>query len=145
MSKIGGALGLPEGALDYYVACYLNLAPDSVEDISLRMHRDGFDSWKLHLFNMVDRFRHDQSLKWFRHPPIADLDPKLQALVTSTVEALCDERSLTAPSWCRSIPGLPHPWFVSGIENLKAMALVESPAFFRARNIFVLGNFLDRA
>jgi hypothetical protein len=34
---------------------------------------------------------------------------------------------------------------VSGVENLKAMALVESPAWFRRRNVFVLGNFLNRA
>jgi hypothetical protein len=34
---------------------------------------------------------------------------------------------------------------VAGRESLKAMALVESPVWFRRRNIFVLGNFLDRA
>jgi hypothetical protein len=40
---------------------------------------------------------------------------------------------------------LPDPWFVAGIENLKASALVESPVQFRRNNIFVLGNFLSRA
>jgi hypothetical protein len=30
------------------------------------------------------------------------------------------------------------------VESLKATALVESPAPFRKRNIFVLGNFLSR-
>ncbi|NCO37375.1 MAG: hypothetical protein COZ06_23865 [Armatimonadetes bacterium CG_4_10_14_3_um_filter_66_18] len=43
------------------------------------------------------------------------------------------------------LPPLPEPWFVSGIENLKATALVESPTHFRKRRIFVLGNFLERA
>lgn len=40
---------------------------------------------------------------------------------------------------------LPEPWFVAGVENLKATALVESPLPFRRNNIFVLGNFLSRA
>jgi hypothetical protein len=42
------------------------------------------------------------------------------------------------------VPGLEEPWFVTGIENLKAMAIVESPVFFRRRLIFVLENFLSR-
>jgi hypothetical protein len=40
---------------------------------------------------------------------------------------------------------LPAPWFVAGVENLKASALVESPVQFRRNNVFVLGNFLARA
>jgi hypothetical protein len=40
---------------------------------------------------------------------------------------------------------LPRPWFVAGVENLKATALVESPLPFRRNNVFVLGNFLSRA
>ena len=40
--------------------------------------------------------------------------------------------------------GLDKPWFVSGFENLKSTALIESPLNFRKRNIFVLGNFLTR-
>jgi hypothetical protein len=40
---------------------------------------------------------------------------------------------------------LSEPWFVSGMENLKASALLESPLPFRRNNVFVLGNFLSRA
>jgi hypothetical protein len=43
------------------------------------------------------------------------------------------------------VEALDSPWFVAGIENLKASALVESPVRFRKRNIFVLANFLERA
>jgi hypothetical protein len=42
------------------------------------------------------------------------------------------------------IPAYKDPWFVSGMENLKAITLVESPLHFRRRKIFVLGNFLSR-
>lgn len=43
------------------------------------------------------------------------------------------------------VPGLKDPWFVTGIENLKAIAIVESPVFFRRRKIFTLQNFPGRA
>ena len=46
---------------------------------------------------------------------------------------------------CAGVGALATPWFVAGVENLKALALVESPTHFRKRNIFVLGNFLSRA
>jgi len=51
-----------------------------------------------------------------------------------------------APPWWANRPlVLAEPWFVSGMENLKATALVESPVQFRRNNVFVLGNFLSRA
>ena len=46
--------------------------------------------------------------------------------------------------WPMCLPAKP-PWFVSGMENLKAIALAESPLRFRIRKIFVLSNFLSRA
>ncbi len=63
----------------------------------------------------------------------------------STVETVCAEVSLPSPGWCCGVEALDSPWFVAGIENLKASALIESPVRFRKRNIFVLANFLDRA
>jgi hypothetical protein len=48
------------------------------------------------------------------------------------------------PQWTWDIPSCKEPWFVSGVENLKAIALAESPVFFRRRKIFVLENFLQR-
>jgi transcriptional regulator with XRE-family HTH domain len=145
LRRVARALDLPDGGLDCMLARYLALTPDSAEDIAFRMHGDGFDSWKVHLFNFVDRFRRDRDSRLVDGAPLADLDARLRALLTSTVEALCDETGRTPPAWCRGVPALAKPWFVAGIENLKAAALVESPARFRARNIFVLGNFLDRA
>lgn len=145
MRRVGQALGLPEGGLDYFCRRFFSLAPNSIEDISIRILEDGPDSWRIHLFDCVDRLRHARDPELIEAPPINDLDGRIRALMASTVEALCSELGLTAPPWCRSVAALDHPWFVSGIENLKAMALVESPAPFRARNIFVLGNFLERA
>lgn len=145
LHSISHALNLPADGLDYFIAHYLRITPDSIEDISLRIHHDGFNSWKIHLFNFVDRFRHSQDMNLITRPPISELDIQLQALLASTVETLCHERLCRTQTWCRAIPPLDKPWFVSGMENLKAMALIESPTFYRVRNIFVLNNFLSRA
>lgn len=65
-------------------------------------------------------------------------------LVASTVDYLCRELKMAPPTWVQQVPPCKDPWFVSGMENLKAIALVESPLPFRLRKIFVLENFLSR-
>jgi hypothetical protein len=70
---------------------------------------------------------------------------KLGSLTENAVDTLAAEHGWDPPDWSRGVAPLPRPWFVSGIENLKASALVESPVCFRRRNLFVLSNFLSRA
>ncbi len=118
--------------------------PLSVAVIGRRMGREP-ESWKLWLGEFVDEFRRQANLQLVAEPPPPELPAQLRSLLASVVEALCAERGLPAPGWCQHVPPLPVPWFVAGMESLKAMALVESPAQFRQRNIFVLGNFLSRA
>lgn len=144
MARVAEALNLPGGGVNWTVERFLRIVPDSVEDVTLRMILDGFDSWKTHLFDFADAFRAAPSDELL-DPPAPGLDARLLALCAGAVESLCAEKGLQAPAWCGGVPPLQHPWFVAGIENLKAMALVESPAWFRSRNIFVLGNFLQRA
>jgi len=144
VARVAEALNLPGEGVNLTVGRFLQLAPDSIAAATIRMVRDGFDSWKTHLFDFVDAFRAAPS-DALLDPPVGGLDTRLQSLCASTVEALCEEKGLPPPAWCAGIPPLQHPWFVAGIENLKPMALVESPAWFRARNVFVLGNFLNRA
>jgi hypothetical protein len=100
-------------------------------------------NWAIYLMNFVDDFR------YYKNPaaiaePVPYTDPQMDPLLASTAEKLCDEVRLECPTWLASIPACPTPWFVSGIENLKAIALVESPLRFRIRKIFVLENFLSR-
>jgi hypothetical protein len=144
VSRVAEALNLPGRGVDLVVDRFLRMRPDSIHEISIRMMLDGFDSWKTHVFNFVDAFRAGGAGDLL-DPPVGDLDVRLQALCAATVEALCAERGVRPPAWCAGVPPLDLPWFVTGIENLKAAALVESPVWFRARNIFVLGNFLRRA
>jgi hypothetical protein len=100
-------------------------------------------TWRIHLMNFVDEFRvrGDRAM-------LADMFPlsneRFDALLASTAEYLCDEQQIEPPAWLASIPACHQPWFVAGVENLKAIALAESPLRFRIRKIFVLENFLSR-
>jgi len=143
--KVAGALDLPADGIDLVLRHFLEQDRDSIMMVSVRINADGIASWPLHLFNFVDAFRASRRASLVRAPPVEMSDAKVRALLASTVETLCAEFKVTTPNWCGGIDGLKEPWFVAEIESLKPMALVESPVQFRKRNIFVLGNFLDRA
>jgi len=145
LGKVADALGLPAAGVRRALRRYLAEEPGSAFCASVRILEDGFDSWKIHLFDFVDRFRSGPALALVRTPPAAELDPSLVALLASIVDALCAEQGWDVPDWSAAVGPLPRPWFVSGIENLKASALQESPVRFRRRNLFVLSNFLSRA
>lgn len=118
---------------------------NSTVAISFKIAQDGEDSWKIHLMNMVDEFRASLDMRLILLPPDPVVSPQVRALIASTVIYLCEEAFVSPPSWARQTPALENPWFVSGIESLKASALLESPVSFRSKNIFVLENFLQRA
>lgn len=100
-------------------------------------------NWVIHLMDFVDDFRYDKNPAALAQPFELSTE-KLDALLASTAQHLCDEMSLECPRWILEVPACKEPWFVSDMENLKAIALVESPLQFRIRKIFVLENFLDR-
>jgi len=112
--------------------------------LSLAVQRDGFDSWKIHFMDLVDEFRRSSDLRLLILPPIGELDERLRAMLASIVCALCNESELEPPEWAQREYFLPRPWFVAGVESLKASALVEAAPEFRRNNIFVQENFLQR-
>jgi transcriptional regulator with XRE-family HTH domain len=144
LDKIAVALGYPAQGLRRHVERYFQNPPDSIAVISERILREGKDSWKLWLFNFVDAFRTSKDRVLIAEPPVSELRIETQALLASTAEALCAELKIFPPPWCKAVPSLAEPWFPAGLENLKASALFESPVWYRKRNIFVLGNFLER-
>lgn len=99
--------------------------------------------WSLYVMEFVDDFRRTGDLQML-DTPFSISDEHFDALLASTAEALCDEKQLKSPEWLAKIPACRHPWFVAGVESLKAIALAESPLRFRIRKIFVLENFLAR-
>lgn len=100
-------------------------------------------NWVVHLMDFVDDFR------YYKDPravsaPFDVTDNRMDALLASTAQYLCDELGIEIPAWIHGVPAARDPWFVSGMESLKAIALVESPVQFRIRKIFVMENFLSR-
>lgn len=109
------------------------------------IQKDGFDSWKIHLMNMVDEFRSSLDMRILLLPPPQEIDVRLKSLIASVASYLCEEAMVAPPTWTQKSYYLSEPWFISEIEGLKAFALLESPLQFRKNNIFVLNNFLQRA
>lgn len=99
--------------------------------------------WCIHLMDFVDDFRYYKNLRAIAEP-FTRSEPKIDALLASTAEVLCDELGFEPPPWLEGVPPCDEPYFVSGFENLKAISIVESPLRFRMRKIFVLENFLSR-
>lgn len=99
--------------------------------------------WKLYFYDFVDEFRRSRNVEMISEPFVLN-DDKIDALLASTVENLCDELKIVPPDWLEKVPASVEPYFVSGIENLKATAIVESPLRFRIRKVFVSEDFLSR-
>ncbi len=115
---------------------------NSIVNVKNKMQQDP-DNWEIPFMDFVDEFR--------RHGDFAGIETafkrdneRFDALLASTLEYLCHEQDIDIPDWVFDIPACRKPWFVAGIESIKAIALVESPLEFRIRKIFVLENFLDR-
>ncbi|MGI8641764.1 MAG: hypothetical protein ACR2MG_17690 [Pyrinomonadaceae bacterium] len=99
--------------------------------------------WRVWLMDFVDDFRYYKNAQMIVEPFVSG-DNKIDALLASTTEFLCDELKIEMPEWLNGIPPCGEPFFVSGIENLKATAIVESPLRFRIRKVFVMKDFLSR-
>jgi len=99
--------------------------------------------WQIPFMDFVDDFRRYKDVSAIDTPYQMD-DERIDALLASTIQYLCCEQGVEVPAWVLSVPACQHPWFVAGMESLKATALIESPLEFRIRKIFVLENFLYR-
>ncbi len=111
---------------------------------AFKVERDGFDSWKIHFMELIDEFRRTMDPRLILLPPPARFDRRLTALLASLVRHLCLEQQMTAPEWSVRRYFLEQPWFVAGVQSLKASAIVESPLAFRNNNIYVHSNFTAR-
>ncbi len=71
---------------------------------------------------------------------------KLQdAYLAAVAEHLAERWRLRCPDWVNDEHRFLHrPFFAGGLENLKAILLVESPVAFRRRMIFVGADVLSR-
>lgn len=98
--------------------------------------------WLDHLMSFVHNFRNEKDVGAVGEPFVYG-DDRVDAILASTAEYLCDELGEEPPPWLDKVPPPKDPWFVAGIDSLMARAIVESPLRFRIRKIFVLESFLD--
>lgn len=144
IEAVARALGHPAASVSRHIEALLQQPVDSIVAISERLAQETGVSWKTVLFDFVDAFRRTPARHYIDAPPADAIAPRMRTLLASTVDALCEEQHCAPPWWCDGVPCLPEPWFVAELESLKAIAVAESPVHFRKRNIFVLGNFLER-
>jgi hypothetical protein len=79
-------------------------------------------------------------------PRFADLGQVQDAYLAATAEELARQFDLPRPTWIDAeMRRLHRPWFASPLAALRAVLLLESPAAFRSRNLFVSENALSRA
>ena len=126
------------------------MRPKSLAEVArLALQGGSFDR---NLSDFLDEFYAFPSFSALQEAPLllAEHDPKLgrieDAYLAATAEELARKYSLAVPSWTAGEARVLHePWFASPLASLRAILILESPASFRARNLFVSENALSRA
>lgn len=100
------------------------------------------------IFQLVDDFQsveHDLQSELVRESPQLTSDARFDAFLAATVEHLAFHASLPIPRWATERDALlPSFWFPSPFATTRGQALVESPAAFRRRGIFIEVSDLHR-
>ena len=112
----------------------------------------GGDSFDRCLANFLDEFYAAPNAKALAAQPDL-LSPVLgepgrvqDAYLAATAEELARAGKFPVPVWTDDDARKLHrPWFASPLAALRAVLLLESPAAFRSRNLFISQNALTRA
>jgi len=86
----------------------------------------------------------ERALMLAEEPPLSD-NERQDAYLAAVAEHLAMRNHLGIPDWTQAPSRfLKRPFFPAGLESLKAILLMESPAAFRRRMIFVGADPLYR-
>lgn len=126
------------------------MRPKTLAEVARSVRRgDAFDPC---LANFLDEFKFAPSVQALEPEPellapqFGELGQVQDAYLAATAEHLAWAHAMAAPGWVvKAERKLPLPWFASKLAALRAVLLLESPAAFRSRNLFVSENALTRA
>jgi len=126
------------------------MRPNTLAEVAeLASRGDSFDRC---LANFLDEFYSAPSSRALAGEPtrlaprFADIGRVQDAYLAATAEELARQFNLQRPTWIDAETRKLHrPWFASPLAALRAVLLLESPAAFRSRNLFVTENALARA
>lgn len=126
------------------------MIPKTLADVAELVVRG--DSFDLCLGNFLDGFFAEPGAAALTPEPLrlAEELPQLgeveDAYLAATAEWLAWKFNLQPPRWAfDEARSLRWPWFASQLASLRAVLLLESPAPFRSRNLFISENALSRA
>ena len=126
------------------------MRPKTLAEVArLAARGDSFDHC---LANFLDEFYAAPNAKALTAAPVL-LAPDLgrsgsvqDAYLAATAEELARAHQFPVPAWTvADTRKLHQPWFASPLTALRAVLLLESPAAFRSRNLFISENALTRA
>lgn len=106
-----------------------------------------WEDFRVQFYDWLDDFYHYPELRqWLIAEEIPILpEPRFEAFAAAAVHQLCLDYGLPVPDWVyKDRFYLEDPWFYPPELNLRAIEIAESPAAFRARNIFTFANVLER-
>ena len=79
-------------------------------------------------------------------PKLGELGRVQDAYLAASAEHLACAHGFPIPAWVGTEDRKLHrPWFASQLAALRAVLILESPAAFRSRNLFISENALTRA
>jgi len=110
------------------------------------------DSFERCLANFLDEFYTAPKAETLAAQPVllaptsGEAGRVQDAYLAATAEELARAWSFPIPAWTdHEARKLHRPWFASPLAALRAVLLLESPAAFRSRNLFISRNALTRA
>ena len=120
------------------------MRPRSLAEVAA-LTREG-DSFGRCLANFLDGFYLAPNSAALETEPVRLSDAMMDAYLAAVAEELARKYNLPHPAWAYDDSRkLRSPWFASDLQSMRAVLLLESPAGFRSRNLFVSENALSRA
>jgi hypothetical protein len=123
--------------------------PDSLAEVARRA--SDARAFEFELADFLHEFALRGSEEMFSEQPVilrdlCEMGAVFDAYLGAVAVSLSARLHCSAPRWAREPERiLREPWFASPGRHMRALLLVESPAAFRERNLFVSANALSVA